>query len=50
MMQEFFYMDGKGLFVWSAYGITAIALILSVVLASRRKKRIFKEVEESLEE
>ena len=50
VMQEFFYMDGKGLFVWSAYGITAIALILSVIIASRRKKKIFKEVEESLEE
>ena len=49
-MQEFFYMGGKGLFVWSAYGITAVALILSVIFASRRKNKIFKEVEDSLEE
>ncbi len=49
-MQEFFYMGGKAFFVWSAYGITAVALIFSVVLASRRKKKIFKEIEDSLEE
>ena len=49
-MEEFFYMGGKAFFVWSAYGITALALIFSVVFASRRKKKIFKEIEKELEE
>ena len=49
-MQEFFYMDGKAFFVWGSYGITALALIISLIVASRRKKKIFKEIEDSLEE
>jgi len=49
-MQEFFYMDGKWMYVWGSYGITFIALILSVVFAKSRKKKLFKEIEESLEE
>jgi len=49
-MQEFFYMGGKGLFVWGSYGITAIALILSLVIANRRKKKLFKEIKDSFEE
>ena len=49
-MQEFFYMGGKGFFVWGSYGITAVALILSLILASRRKKKIFREIEDSFED
>ena len=49
-MQEFFYMDGKGIYVWSAYGITLLSLIISVILASRRKKKILQEIEDSLED
>ena len=49
-MEEFFYMDGKAFYVWSSYGITILALILSVIIAARRKQKIFKEIEESLEE
>ena len=49
-MQEFFYMDGKGVFVWSAYAITLLALIISVIMAKRRKKIIFQEIEDSLED
>ncbi len=49
-MQEFFYMGGKAFFVWGSYGITALALIASIVFANTRKKKIFREIEESLEE
>lgn len=49
-MQEFFYMDGKGVFVWSAYAISILALIVSVVMANLRKKKIFQEIEDSLED
>lgn len=37
-MQEFFYMDGYWLYVWSAYGLGCIVL-LAVYLAVRAKKR-----------
>ena len=49
-MEEFLYMDGKAFYVWGSYGITALALVLSVVVASRRKKKLYKEIEDSLEE
>ena len=49
-MEEFFYMGGKAFYVWGSYGITALALILSLVIAARRKKKIYREIEESLEE
>lgn len=49
-MEEFLYMGGKAFYVWSSYGITAFALVLSLVIASRRKKKLYKEIEDSLEE
>lgn len=48
-MLEFFYMDGKAFYVWGAYGITLVALAVGLVLASLRKKKILREIEESLE-
>ncbi len=49
-MQEFLYMDGKGVYVWSAYGITAIALVWSVIATIYRRKKIIREIEDSLED
>ncbi|MCY4641655.1 MAG: heme exporter protein CcmD [Gammaproteobacteria bacterium] len=49
-MQEFFYMDGKAFFVWGAYGITVLVLALGMVLASRRTKKILREIEQNLEQ
>ncbi len=49
-MQEFFHMGGYAFFVWSSYGLTALVLIFSVIVASRRKKKIFKEIEDSFED
>lgn len=49
-MQEFFHMGGYAFFVWSSYGLTALVLIFSVAVASRRKKKIFREIEDSLED
>ena len=48
-MQEFFYMDGKAFYVWGAYGITLAALAVGLALASLRKKKILREIEEDLE-
>lgn len=49
-MQEFFYMDGKWMFVWGSYAITAILMTMGFVFAYRRKKKLLAEIEESLEE
>ena len=49
-MQEFLYMDGKWMYVWGSYGITMLGLILSITFANSRKKKLFREIKDSLEE
>lgn len=41
-------MGGKAFYVWSAYGITALALVINLVIASRRKKKLSREIKEDL--
>jgi heme exporter protein D len=37
-MSTFFAMNGYGFYIWTAYGITAVALLIELVaLRSRRK-------------
>jgi len=36
---EFFAMGGYALYVWGAYGVTAIALVLEPVWTARRHQR-----------
>lgn len=49
-MYEFFYMDGKAFYVWGAYGVTLLALVAGLVLASLRKRKILREINENLEQ
>ncbi len=36
---EFFAMGGYGLFVWGAYGVTALCMVAEPVLAALRLRR-----------
>lgn len=36
-MSEFFNMGGYGLYVWGAYGVTAVLLVAELVLLVRRR-------------
>ncbi len=38
------------MYVWGSYGITFIALLLTILFANGRKKNLIKEIEDSLEE
>lgn len=49
-MQEFLYMDGKWMYIWGSYAITLVALVLSILSANRRKRKLIREIEDSLEE
>ena len=49
-MEEFLHMGGKAFYVWGSYGSTAIALVLSLIIAAGRKKKLYREIEDSLEE
>ena len=43
-MIEFFQMGGYAIYVWPAYAITAVALILTVVSPLRRRIRMLREL------
>ena len=44
VMIEFLNMGGYGLYVWPAYLIVAIVLILNLVVPLRRHKRLLSEI------
>ena len=43
-MQEFLNMGGYAAYVWSAYGIALVALVLTVWLPLRRHKQQLKSL------
>ena len=43
-MTEFLEMGGYGLYVWSAYGLSLVVLVLNVVAARIRNSAVKKEV------
>ena len=45
-MMEFFHMGGYGVYVWSAYGLSALVLVLNVVAAHKRNLRVRQEVKD----
>jgi heme exporter protein D len=44
-MSEFFYMDGYAAYVWSAYGITVLALVILFLQSHRRMRQTEKRLE-----
>ncbi len=49
-MNEFFYMGGHGVYVWSAFAITAVVLVLSLVLPIIESKKLRKRINQMLEQ
>ena len=47
---EFFYMDGRGFYVWGSYGAFAVAIMVEIVLVRLRGKRAQAEIEAEIEE
>ena len=44
IMTEFLNMGGYGLYVWPAYLIVAIVLILNLVVPLQRHRRLLREI------
>ncbi len=44
VMIDFLNMDGYGVYVWPAYLIVAIVLILSLVVPLRRHRKLLDEI------
>lgn len=47
-ISAFFAMGGYGFYVWLAYGLTFLALILLVINSVTQKNKILKHVEQRL--
>ena len=51
-MSEFFHMGGYAAYVWSAYGLSVVVLVLNVIAARKRSlsvKRKIKKLESALQ-
>ena len=44
VMIEFFQMGGYAIYVWPAYAITTVALILTIVSPLRRRVQLIREL------
>ena len=44
VVMEFLNMDGYGIYVWPAYLIVAIVLIVNLVVPLRRHRRLLNEI------
>lgn len=43
-VQAMLEMDGHGMFVWSAYAVTAVVLVAMVVAPLKRRRRLIREI------
>lgn len=49
-MKEFFAMGGYAFFVWTSYAFVALLMVINVIAARMKRKRIIKEMQELAEE
>jgi heme exporter protein D len=42
-MKNFLIMGHYGLYIWTAFGMTAFVLILNIILPVRKKKQLLKK-------
>ncbi len=43
-IQEFFHMGGYAFYVWSAYGLCFIVLVLNIIIPVHREKEIIRSL------
>lgn len=41
---EFFAMGGYAFYVWGAYGVTALVMVIEVLLVVRRKRTLWRRL------
>lgn len=46
---EFFAMGGYGFYVWLAYGVSLLSVVLLVVNSVNQRKKIFAQVQQRLQ-
>lgn len=48
-LSDFFAMDGHGLYIWGAYGVTLVCMLAEPWLAARRRRRAWLAAQQDLE-
>ena len=48
-MSEFFHMGGYAAYVWSAYGISLVVLIMNIILPIQREKALLHSIRKRLQ-
>ncbi len=48
-LADFFYMGGDWAYVWSAYGITAVFMIVNILLPLRRRKKLLARIKRKID-
>ena len=48
-LSDFFAMGGYASYVWSAFGITFLAMVILLVLSVRRGKQLLNEVQAKID-
>ena len=49
-MNAFFAMNGYGFYIWSAYGITALAIVIEVALLRSHRKAVLAQARSTASE
>lgn len=47
-LTDFFSMGGYGIYVWSSYGITLVALLLNIIIPVIKQRRTMQELQNRL--
>jgi len=42
-MRDFFAMHGYGFYVWSAYGVTALVIVIELIALRARRRAVLEE-------
>ena len=48
-MNEFLHMGGYAAYVWSAYGISLVVLVLNIILPIRREQSLLQNIRKKLQ-
>jgi heme exporter protein D len=43
-LESFLYMGGYAVYVWPAYGVTALVLVINVILPILQRKQLLRQI------
>jgi heme exporter protein D len=49
-LAQFIHMDGYGLYIWGAYGVTLVCMLLEPWLVGRRRQQAWRDAVDNKED